>query len=88
MHTRPGGPTIIFDIICIFRIAFDKMHMNFQNLKVSDCKNARLRGNDKLHIQCILALCLYRDTTIFLVYFNFNELYLYRNCLHFMIALE
>ena len=34
----------------------------------SDCKNARLQGNDKLHFQCLLALCLYRDTAVFLVF--------------------
>ena len=29
---------------------------------------ARLQGNDKWHFQCLLALCLYRDTAVFLVY--------------------
>ena len=45
------------------------LHCSGEPFACSDCKNARLRGNDKLHFQCLLALCLYRDTAVFLVSF-------------------
>ena len=44
------------------------LHGSREPFACSDCENARLRGNDKLHFQCLLALCLYRDTAVFLVY--------------------
>ena len=43
------------------------LHCSGEPFACCDCKNARLRGNDKLHFQCLLALCLYRDTAVFLV---------------------
>ena len=46
------------------------LHGSRKPFSISDCKNARLQlGNDKLHFQCLLALCLYRDTAVFLVEF-------------------
>ena len=47
------------------------LHGSREPFAYSDCKNARLRGNDKLHFQCLLAFCLYRDTTVFLVFYHF-----------------
>ena len=45
---------------------------------LKDCKNARLRGNDKLHFQCLLALCLDRDTAVFLVDISISFGVIYR----------